>query len=89
MITEWFMTLGASISMWFITLLPTVENGIFGNVLTATLGLASYIGSMAIWVNWGAMAGQITVVLGLYFTLMMIKLFLRLFSYVPFIGGAG
>lgn len=89
MISEFFLGIADSIATWLLTLIPTVPDTIFTNVTSTITGFAMYVASMSVWVNWQAMGLQITVILGLYFTLMLLKVMLRLFAFVPVVGGAG
>lgn len=90
MIVEWIMEVSAGFLEWFATLFPPVdlpewvENPFFG--LSWIVEAAAGWGA---WVNIPFIASVALVVLGVYVTTILAKLFRVLIAHVPFIGGRG
>jgi hypothetical protein len=91
MIVEFFLGVAAGIVQWFLTLLPdmTAAGGV---IVTASNSLSSVLagaGALSAWMPFEVLAITFGVVMTLYVGGVVLKIFLRLFSYVPFFGGAG
>jgi hypothetical protein len=90
-ITEWFLSLMATIGAWFMDLLPDADWS-DGMVLTATNALSSVVVGMAAlgaWFPWAVFTVCTTFVLSSYFVLFTLKIARQIWAYVPFVGGTG
>lgn len=90
MIVEWLLEISASFLEWFGSLFPPidlpdwVENPFFGLqwVVEAAVG-------WGVWINVPVLVAVSSVVLGVYATTFLVKLFRVLIAHIPFIGGRG
>lgn len=89
MITEWLFQVGNTVSVWVLGLFPTLPDESIHAAVDPLMMVGAYIGSMSTWVNWGLVAGQVTVVLSTYFLFLTVKILRALLGYLPFIGGNG
>jgi hypothetical protein len=90
-ITEWFINLGGGVVTWFLSLLPgssTLPDG----VIQAGDGLSSFgalVGSMAVWVNWGALFAAVTFALSWWVAMSVVRIFRAVIGHIPLVGGNG
>lgn len=90
MVTEWFLWLGATISDWFATLLPSDDAPSWFKSLGDQFNvLLSGADGLGVWVGWSTVTAIILVCVSIYTTLLIVKAAMRVWSYVPFVGGAG
>jgi hypothetical protein len=90
-ISEFFITIGTGIGVWFFGLLPDADWS-DGMVLTATNALASVVTGMAaigVWFPWAVFGVCAVFVVSSYFVLFSLKIARQLWAYVPFVGGTG
>lgn len=89
MIIEWLVQAGSTLITWVIQLFPQIPAQQIIDTQGNFTGLGSIVGSMSVWVNWVALAAQISFVLGLYFTFLTFRIVRALIGHVPMIGGNG
>lgn len=89
MIIEWVVQAGTTVMNWIIQLFPGVPAQQIIDAQGNFTGLGSIVGSMSVWVNWLALGAQISVVMGLYFTFLALRIVRALIGHLPLIGGNG
>lgn len=89
MITEWLVSIGTSVAVWFVGLFPELPEDTMDGATLGISTLAGLVGSMSVWVNWLAVIAQVTLVMGFYFAFLAVKVLRQLFAHVPFFGGSG
>lgn len=90
MITEWFLWLGTQIGNWFATLFPTDDapqwmkdlGKQFNTLLTGADGLG-------VWVGWSTVTTILLTCVSIYTVLLIVKAAMKVWSFVPFVGGTG
>lgn len=90
MITEWLISVGAAISDWFVSLLPTDPPPAFiQNFNSMMNSLMSNLSGVSVWVDWAFVLGVVGVVLAVWVTGFGVKFVRAVAAHIPFFGGAG
>lgn len=90
MVTEWLMYLGSLMGEWALGLLPTTDapdwfrtlGSQFNTLLTGADGLG-------VWVGWGTVVTILLACVSIYLVLLIVKVAMKVWSFVPFVGGTG
>lgn len=89
MITEWLLSIGAGFVNWIMGLFPPLDATAAEAAATTIAPLGTLVGSLGVWVNWAALAFQVTTIMGIYFTMLAIRVLRALVGHIPLIGGNG
>lgn len=89
MILDWLITIGAGAAQWLLLLLPSLPLDALMNGSAILADLGGTVASLGVWVDWFALAAQVTLVLGLYFTFLGLRILRALLGHIPFVGGNG
>lgn len=89
MIPEFLINIGMGLAAFVVALFPPIPFDSLMSASSALNGLGQHVASLSAWVNWLALAGQITIVMGLYFTFLAVRILRALLGHVPFFGGNG
>jgi len=90
-ITEWFLNIAGVIGGFFVGLLPDMS-ATNGTIVTAGNALSSVLvgaGALGAWIPWPVLGLTFTIVMTFYLGSLALKVVLKLWSFVPFIGGSG
>jgi hypothetical protein len=90
-ITEWLISIAAGIGSFFVGFLPDMS-GTNGMIVTAQNSLASVLvgaGALGAWIPWLVLGATFAVVMTTYLAGITLKVVLKLWSFMPFIGGSG
>ena len=89
MITQKIIELGLSISSWFLGLLPQHAPDWLVDSGDGIAHILKVINSWTVWVPWNVLKVVCIGLMAFWLVIWLIKLLMRVWSYVPFIGGAG
>jgi hypothetical protein len=88
-IVEWLLQFGTGLGQWFLLLLPSFPADTLASGALVLADLGRMVASLGVWVDWFALAAQVTFVLGLYFTALSFRTLRAILGHVPIIGGNG
>ena len=91
MISEWFINIAGAIGSFFVGFLPDMS-ATNGTIVTAGNALSSVLvgaGALGAWIPWPVLASTFAIVMSIYLGSIALKVVLKLWSFVPGIGGTG
>ncbi len=89
MIVDWLITVGSGAGQWLLLLIPSLPLDALLSGTALLADLATTVASLGVWVDWFALAAQVTLVMGLYFTFLALRILRALLGHIPLVGGNG
>ena len=87
MITDAIINLCMSIASWFMSLLPTDLPDWLDSAVTGISTLVSQVQSWSVWIPWNELKIIVIGLFAFWGIIFLVKLVLKIWSFVPFIGG--
>lgn len=89
MITTWFLQLGPVIADFFLTLLPASPPSWLLAASTYTAVVVAHIQNYSVWIPWAQVVPLCIGLFSWWVLVFLVKLGLKIWSFVPLVGGTG
>lgn len=87
MITDAIINLAMIVASWFVSLLPGDLPDWLATSVTGVATLVSQVLSWTVWIPWQALKVIVIGLFAFWLIVFLVKLTLKIWSFIPFIGG--
>lgn len=87
MITDAIIDLAMSVARWFVSLFPGDLPDWLRTVVTGVSTLVAQVESWSVWIPWTELKFVVIGLFAFWIAVFLVKLALKIWSFVPFVGG--